>query len=324
MHSQISITEASDIGVCYGLNGNDLPSPTDAVGLYLKYGITKMRLFEPYPSVLQTLRGTQIAVSIGIRNDHVPILASGQEAANSWFANNIAPYLNDIVISHITVGNEIVPGEFAQYIAPAMQSLQNILNARNLANIKVTTVVAMAVLGASYPPSSGAFSAAASGPMRDILQFLSAHRSPLMANIYPYFPYASEPANIRLDYALFTGSSPILQDGGLSYSNLFDAMLDALYSAIEKEGVTNVDVVVSESGWPSAGNGEFTTPQLAGTYNKNFIAHVTNNGTPKRPQARITGFIFAMFNENLKPAGVEQHWGLFEPNMQPVYSVFDP
>lgn len=62
---------------------------------------------------------------------------------------------------------------------------------------------------------------------------------------------------------------------------------------------------------------------LAPTYNQNLMKHVmSNKGTPKRPNAYIEAFIFAMFNENLKPAGVEQHFGLFYPNKQPVYPLF--
>ncbi|KAK9282817.1 hypothetical protein L1049_011039 [Liquidambar formosana] len=131
----------------------------------------------------------------------------------------------------------------------------------------------------------------------------------------PYFAYASDLVNVRLDYAQFTATGPMVQDGSLSYSNLFDAIVDAFHWAMEKEGIANVNVAVSESGWPSAGNGNLTTPELAQTCNKNFMAHVMSNRTPKRPKEYIEGFIFSMFNENLKPPGVEQNWGLFEPNM---------
>lgn len=154
-------------------------------------------------------------------------------------------------------------------------------------------------------------------------RFLSAQGSPIMINVYPYFAYAADPVNIRLDYAQFTATSPVVQDGSLSYYNLFDAIVDAVIWAMEREGVTDVSVAVSESGWPSAGNGNYTNPDLASTYNKNFVNHIsTNAGTPKRPKAFIEGFIFAMFNEDQKSAGVEQNFGLFYPNMNPVYNVF--
>lgn len=144
-----------------------------------------------------------------------------------------------------------------------------------------------------------------------------------MINVYPYLAYKSEPGNVRLDYAQFTATDTVVQDGDYSYRNMFDAMVDAFLAAMEKAG-GNVRVVVSESGWPSDGNGNATTSELAGTYNKNFMNHIlAKEGTPRRPDEYIEGFIFAMFNENQKPSGEEQHFGLFYPNKQPspVYDV---
>ncbi|KAL7238199.1 hypothetical protein ACSBR2_004320 [Camellia fascicularis] len=287
-------------------------------------GINSMRLFNPNPSALQALIGSQIHVSLGVRNQDIPSIALSQYAAKSWFATNLEPYLNDVVFSYITVGNEAIPGNYASYIASAMQNLQNILNAGNLASTtKVTTVVSTGILGTSYPPS-GAFSLEARDNLIKILGFLSAQGSPLVVNVYPYFAYAAEPANVHLDYAQFTAKGPVVLDGNLRYQNMFDAIVDACYWAMEREGVTDVGVVVSETGWPSAGNGNFTTPELAATYNRNLMEHAAKNGTPKRPLARIEGYIFAMFNENRKPDGVEQHWGLFHPTMEPVYPLFAP
>ncbi|KAK1549707.1 hypothetical protein Q3G72_006537 [Acer saccharum] len=324
IHYQIQIAEAIDIGVCYGMLGDNLPAATDVVNMYKRYGIEKMRLFDPNPEALNALRGSNIGVILGMRDEDLPGLAASVDAVASWFSINVEPYLNDVEFPIIAVGNEVIPGVYAENVLPVMKSLQSILQGRGLAGIKVSTVLSGATLGSSYPPSSGAFTPEASSTMKGVLTFLSQQGSPLLINVYPYFAYANDPVNIRLDYAQFTATEPIVKDGELSYYNLFDAMVDAFFSAMEKEGVSDVDVIVSESGWPSAGNCDFTTPQLAATYNKNFMNHVTSNqGTPKRPNAYIEGFIFAMFNENQKqPAGVDQNFGLFYPNMQPVYPVF--
>ncbi|KAK3040380.1 hypothetical protein RJ639_026785 [Escallonia herrerae] len=228
-----------------------------------------------------------------------------------------------ITFPYISVGNEALPGEFASSIPPAMQNLQNILDARNLGGISVTTTVSTQVLANTFPPSATTFSAEARETLVKVIKFLSAQANPLMFNVYPYYAYAADPANIRLDYAQFTSTEAVVVDGKLSYSNIFDAMLDGFFWAMEKEGVADVSLTVSESGWPSAGNGKLTTPELAATYNKNFAAHVSAlAGTPKRPQTYIKGYIFAMFNENQKPDGVEQNFGLFQPSMEPVYPVF--
>ncbi|CAN6483562.1 unnamed protein product [Victoria cruziana] len=190
-----------------------------------------------------------------------------------------------------------------------MQNLLNSLTTADLnSKIRVTTVVAMSVLGPSYPPSTGAFSDEVTGVMSPIFSFLSSNSYPFLANVYPYFAYTVNPGQIALPYALFTSKGPVVQDGNLSYQNLFDAMVDTLYSALEKTGGSNVEIVVSESGWPSAGSGAATLqmPRLV-------------NGTPKRPGKPIEASVFAMFNED----ATERNFGLFFPNKDPVYPIFN-
>ena len=315
----------ADIGVCYGRNGNNLPPPEEVVALYKQYGIKNMRLFNPDPSVLQALRGSGIAVIVGVPNEDIPAIATTQAGAQQWFEANLAPYLNDVNFSFIAVGNEVVLEGDGTAIAAAMQNMQTVLKTRNLGGrVKVSTAMPLTVLGTSYPPSAGQFTAAVDGVMRAVLAVLAAEGAPLMINVYPYYGYVADPVNVELDYAIFRSNRTAVRDGGLEYSNMFDAMVDAFYSAMEKADGSAVGVAVTESGWPSAGKGNLTTVEIAGTYNRNLVARLKRNtGTPKRPNAKIDGYIFAMFNENLKPGDItEQNWGLFYPNKQPVYPVF--
>ena len=313
---------AGEVGVCYGLKADNLPPPPQVVALFKQYGIQNIRLFNPEPPVFDALAGTGISVMLGVLNADIPFIASSQAAAQQWFDANVAPYLNSVNFSYITVGNEVIPGGDGTTIAGAMQNLYAVLTSNNLP-IKVSTVLPISVLGTSYPPSAGQFTAELDGVMRTILAVLVQIKSPLMINIYPYFAYASDQINIRLDYALFTATGTVVQDGPLSYSNLFDAMVDAFISAMEKAGCGEVGVVVTETGWPSLGNENLTSPEIAGIYNRNLLNHIKANGTPKRPTATIDGYFFALFNENQKPGPfIEQNWGLFYPDMTPVYPVF--
>ncbi|XP_068344701.1 probable glucan endo-1,3-beta-glucosidase BG5 [Pyrus communis] len=322
----IEIVEAKmtlDIGVNYGTLGDNLPSHEDVVQLFKDNHINKMRLFNPNPEVLKALMGQGISIVLGIPNEDLASLSESQEAVDQWFAVNVQPYIDDIEFNYIAVGNEVIPGELGSFVWQVMQYLQHTIDEYHYQSLRVTTVLPATALGVSYPPSAGQFSGEAAGIMASICPFLNYQGSPLMINVYPYFAYAAKASDIPLDYAQFTATKPGLQDGNLSYYNLFDATVDAFFSAIEKSGGPDVAVVVSESGWPSAGNGDFTDTELAGTYVRNFVRHITSNvGTPKRPGAYIEGFVFAMFNENQKPSEEEQNFGIFYPNKKPVYPVF--
>lgn len=138
----------------------------------------------------------------------------------------------------------------------------------------------------------------------------------MLANIYPYFPYL-EPPIPDLSYALFTKP-----DNGEKFKNLFDAMYDAHYADQSRLGGANVPIVVSESGWPSAGD-DGATMQNAGTYYRNLIAHVKSaRGTSLRPGRSIETYLYALFDENLKPGKEsEKHFGVFFPNQSSKYSL---
>ncbi|KAE8657818.1 Glucan endo-1,3-beta-glucosidase, basic vacuolar isoform [Hibiscus syriacus] len=156
---------------------------------------------------------------------------------------------------YVAVGNEIKPIDpEAQYVLAEMQNIYNALVSAQVSDqIKVSMSVEASLLGQSYPPSAGSFGPVSSPYMTPIITFLATTGAPLLANVYPYFGYISDPQNVRLDYALFTAPGTVVQDGPLNYQKLFDAILDAFYSALEKAGGANVGIVVSETGWPSAG-----------------------------------------------------------------------
>jgi exo-beta-1,3-glucanase (GH17 family) len=105
---------------------------------------------------------------------------------------------------------------------------------------------------------------------------------------------------------------------GLVYTNLFDAMVDAVRAALDMAGGGAVDVVVSESGWPSA-DGKGATVDNARTYNQNLIDHA-GKGTPRKPGA-MEVCVFAMFNEDQKDGDPTEKFGLFNPNKTPGWPI---
>ncbi|KAJ8504251.1 hypothetical protein OPV22_005137 [Ensete ventricosum] len=106
---------------------------------------------------------------------------------------------------------------------------------------------------------------------------------------------------------------------------MLHAMVDTVYTAMEKVGGPNVEVVLSETGWPSGGGPAVATVEYAKIHNNNAVRlAATSNGTPKRPGKGLETYLFAMFNENLKGEGSEQHFGLYNPDMSEVYHVDFP
>ncbi|XP_054819086.1 glucan endo-1,3-beta-glucosidase, acidic-like [Prosopis cineraria] len=309
----LQLTAVNSIGVCYGVYGNNLPRRREVIDLYKSNGIGRMRIYYPDEYALQALRGSNIEVLLDVAKETLPSLTNPANA-NAWVRKFVASY-PDVNIKYIAVGNEIGPHDNeASYILPGMQNIQKAISAANLqGKVKVSTAIKMDRLEDTSPPNKGKFKD--TEYIQPIINFLVTNRAPLLANVYPYFAYKEDTNGfIPLDFALFRQ-----QATNNGYQNLFDAMLDSIYYALEKIGAPNLQVVVSESGWPSYG-GKGASVDNAGTYYQNLINHV-QRGTPKR-NGLIETYLFAMFDENNKDGDeIERHFGLFNPNKSPKYGI---
>ncbi|KAJ4843274.1 hypothetical protein Tsubulata_009887, partial [Turnera subulata] len=227
-------------GVNYGKIADNLPTPDKVIALLKSKNIARIRIFEPYPDVLQALQGSGLQVIVGSLNNDLPQIGSDPAFAAKWVQTNVAPFASTVSFRCISLGNELIPSELAQTILPAMQGLQRAIIAANL-SIPVTTTVHQAVLSASYPPSAGTLSPGAANFLVPIAQFLKANNYPLLFNAYTYFPYRDNQKDIRIDYALNNATEVVVRDGNLGYTNLLDASVDAFYYALEKGGVSNLE-----------------------------------------------------------------------------------
>ncbi|CAN7013821.1 unnamed protein product [Brassica oleracea var. botrytis] len=249
-----------------------------------------MRLYDPDQEVLTALRGSNFELLLDVPNSDLQRIATHYLEADTWVRNNVRKYTKGVRFRYLlSVGNEVQgPGGAGTVLIQAMQNIDRALSAAGLSNIKVSTTTFMgAFTDTGFPPSSGSFTPNFRIFIAPVINFLVSKKSPLLVNIYTYFTYANNMRDVRLEYALLTPSETVVTDGTNTYQNLFVALLDTAYVALEKLSGGAVKIVVSESGWPTAG-GTAASGCNARTYVKNLIQTVNSKtGSPRRPE-RVT------------------------------------
>lgn len=82
---------------------------------------------------------------------------------------------------------------------------------------------------------------------------------------------------------------------------------------------------MSETGWASKGDPDEAgaTMKNARTYNYNLRKRLLKKkGTPYRPKIAAKAYVFALFNENLKPGPTsERNFGLFKADGSIAYHI---
>ncbi|XP_052171216.1 probable glucan endo-1,3-beta-glucosidase A6 [Diospyros lotus] len=321
------------VGVCYGQLGNNLPSPPKSAELIKTLKAKRVKIYDANPEILQALSGTDLQVSIMVPNELLANISADQKLADHWVRTNVVPFYPQVKIRYLLVGNEILSSsdnttKFS--LVPAMRRIRRSVKGHELRKIKVGTPLAMDVLESSFPPSNGTFRSDVSGSIvRPLLQFLNRTKSFFFLDVYTYFPWTSDPVNIKLDYALLAAKNITYTDPGtgLTYTNLLDQMLDAIVFAMKRLGFPDIRLFIAETGWPNGGDFDQIGVNIynAATYNRNVIKKLTAKppvGTPARPGTLFPAFIFALYNENQKPGpGTERHFGLLYPNGSHIYGI---
>ncbi|OMO80203.1 Glycoside hydrolase, family 17 [Corchorus olitorius] len=290
---------AASVGICYGRVANNLPPIFDVINILKSNNVSNVRIFDADPTTLQAFSGTGIKLMIGVPNEMLDAIAQGTPFfALQWLQTNILSHIFPSQVQYIAVGNEVFLKDpyYAPYVVPAIVNLYQALQHLNLhESIKLSSPQAASILSVSYPPSSGTFN--------------------------PSLRYTSSMEHVSLDYALFRAEKTV-QDGRLMYGNLFEASIDAFLYAIEKEGFGEMEVVVSETGWPKGG-GVAASVENALAYNENVVRRAVGNvGTPKRPGEGLEVYLFDLFDENEKSGNeCEKHFGIFGPDGTKAYDL---
>ncbi|MCD7448651.1 hypothetical protein HAX54_045299 [Datura stramonium] len=315
------------IGVNYGTVADDLPPPVQVASFLRKSTfIRRVRLFDANPEILKAFARTGISVTVNVPNDLIPQLTK-LSFAQQWVEINVLPFVPATNIVRILVGNEVISTANKLLIGslvPAMETLHAALVEKSLdLHMQISTPHFLGILSNSSPPSSGKFRPGYDiHVLKPLLEFLRATNSPFMINPYPFFSSSDD----TLDYALFRPNPGLFDETTqLTYTNMLDAQLDAVFSALKLLDFEDIEIVIAETGWPSIGD-----PGQAGVdagnaaeYNRKLIQHVMSGiGTPLMPNRTFETYIFALFNEDLKPGPTcERNFGLFKPDMTPVYDI---
>ncbi|URE44142.1 Glycosyl hydrolases family 17 [Musa troglodytarum] len=269
----IRVVLSMAVGINYGQIANDLPSPGRVASLLRSLNISRVKLYDADQNVLSAFLNTDVEFVIGIGNENVSAMTD-PAAALGWLEQHVLPYLPYTKITCIAVGNEVFKGNDTTLMAdllPAMESVHQGLVSLSLeTKVNVTSAHSLDMLGNSYPPSAGSFRQDLAVFIQPILNFHSVTKSPFLINAYPYFAYKANPSAVSLDYVLFEPNPGVVDPNtNLNYDNMLYAQIDAVYSAIRAWGHADIELRISETGWPSRGDSDEVgaTPENAARYN---------------------------------------------------------
>ncbi|KAL4387125.1 hypothetical protein GQ457_09G008130 [Hibiscus cannabinus] len=317
-------------GVNYGRIANNIPAPESVVTLLKAAKINHIRIYDADHGVLQAFEGSGIEIIIGLPNGFLTEMSTGEDRAMNWVKENVQAFLPGTRIRGIAVGNEILGGttmDLWEALLPAAKNVYAALYRLGLhRTVEVSSPHSEAVFANSYPPSACIFRPDVAPFMKPLLEFFSQIGSPFYINAYPFLAYKNDPQHIDINYALFK-DNPGIYDAKtkLHYDNMFEAQVDAAYTALDKAGFSKTEVIVSETGWASRGDPDEAgaTVKNAKTYNKNLRKRLLKKkGTPLRPHMAVRAYVFALFNENLKPGPTsERNFGLFKADGSVAYNI---
>jgi hypothetical protein len=327
------------VGVCYAGPGTAHPSvQQDLDTLVNTDGFKMLHIYHLYSSssapfqfdpsikaVLDHAQANNVEILLGTLNSDVTSTFQTVGGADAWLTQ-LKPYLTAGVVKAIALANEpndrgqanIQPATFATAATNLRQALTN----AGFPSLPITTCLVYGGI-VSYPPAAARFQddGAALSMQGYIQALVSTNASPFVfVNILPSYTVTSvvrdvpSTASWYPQFGLFTSTTdPAQNDGNLNpYWALADLQYNTVLTALEVAGMPQVQVYIGESGWPSGGNGSFTTPQNEATYINNLLAKWI------LPQATAAGrsvptFLFEAYDEPERDP-TQADWGLRTDN----------
>ncbi|KAL7168012.1 hypothetical protein ACSBR2_038446 [Camellia fascicularis] len=131
----LDICKGSKVGVCYGRNADDLPTPDKVAQLVQLHNIKYLRIYDSNIQVLKAFANTGVELMVGITNSDLLPFSQFQSNADTWLKNNILPYYPATKITYITVGAEVT--EAPNNVSAMIDALYFALMALNFRTIKI-------------------------------------------------------------------------------------------------------------------------------------------------------------------------------------------
>ncbi|KAM0064122.1 putative glucan endo-1,3-beta-D-glucosidase [Helianthus debilis subsp. tardiflorus] len=324
-------SRVQSIGVNWGTSASHPLPPSKVVELLKLNKITKVKLFDSNPQVLEALSNSLIDVTVGIPNSMLRTLNSSVKSAETWVHDNLTRYLSARTrIEYITIGDEpflqSYGSQFYPFVVGAAINIEAaLIRAKLSKKVKVVIPCSFDAFGSeSGQPSKGHFRPDINKTMIQVLNFLTKTQSPFFVNISPFLSYYQN-KNISLDFALFKEAARPHNDTHRLYKNSFELSYDTLITALTVAGFPNIDIVISQIGWPTDGAPNATVSN-AEIFTKGILDHFRNKkGTPIRPRVMpLEIYIHALLDEdqrNITVGNFERHWGVFTFDGQAKYQV---
>jgi exo-beta-1,3-glucanase (GH17 family) len=317
---------SSIMGVNFSNRFQSAPiDPTSTARQVAALPVTYVKTFGYQDGDLAFIKAAQaqkLTLAVGIPDSELQNLA---ENTTRPLVNAILPVAG--IVSWLCVGNEPLGSwknnQYNDLLVPAVTNVNNAFQKAGL-KIGVTVPQNFEFMQSSYPPSNGAIKTELEAIIRGTCGVMRSSGAPFMVNIYPFITRKDHRGDVSLEYCLFTANRVVVQDGRYGYTNIFDAMIDALHVALDKIGYGDLEIVIGECGWPTQGDQDATTAN-AQIFNQNLINHCKSGaGTPRNPDKPIRCFVFEMYHENQKDTGpgpFEHFWGVNNSSGQPKYQL---
>ncbi|PKA53817.1 Glucan endo-1,3-beta-glucosidase 8 [Apostasia shenzhenica] len=213
---------------------------------------------------------------------------------------------------------------FTHSTLAALKNVQRALNeAGHGGRIKATVPLNADVYDSvNNQPSTGSFRSDIASIMVDLFRFLAANGSPCMVNIYPFLSLTQD-ENFPVNFAFFDDGNVGIQDKDKTYYNVFDANFDTLVWALKKVGISDIEIIVGEIGWPTDGARHADIASAKRFYDGFLKKMASRKGTPMHPKP-IKAYAFGLIDEDAKsilPGEFERHWGLLSYDGRPKFAV---